>query len=255
MTYEDQVTAYALGELTEHERRQFEAQAGPDLLAQAVSYREALTEVGISLPLISPPTRLKAAVMQQVRNTPQPRPTPELSDPTPPATLASTPSTSRLKPSLLALAASLAAIMAGVWSYNQHLQVQDLQRDLAAVTAQQQSLIEQISMAEDVSLAKGDMGSSTVSVLYSPSHNMAGITTSGLPALPEGQIYMIWLYDAHGTIVGSGTLDVHHSTTTLSELVDQDLSQVVEFGISIETINAHQPSAKPFMLDTMGTRS
>ena len=59
-------------------------------------------------------------------------------------------------------------------------------------------------MAPDLSMAQGKVNGMPVSVMYSPSHNMAGVSTTNLPALPEGKVYKLWFYDAQGNIVGSG---------------------------------------------------
>lgn len=272
MNYQDMVTAYALGELTEQEQALFEAQAGPELVAEARELREMLADLGGSLTPIAPPPGLKARVMEAVEHLPQ---EPQL-EPTGP-TLAplgealkqAEPTDQAVQPkqapaqtsparswqALFALAASVSAICLGIWNLQSQQALEEARQEISALSASRDSLIDQISRADDVSLAKGSMEGSSISVLYSPSHNMAGITTSGLPQLPEGQVYMIWLYDASGQVVGSGTLTGSASGPVMSEMTDQDLSAVTDFGISVESVGSTSPSQKPMMLEKMTSAS
>lgn len=272
MNYQDMVTAYALGELTEQEQALFEAQAGPELVAEARELREMLADLGGSLAPIAPPPGLKARVMEAVEHLPQ-EPQLEGSSPTlaplqdvltradlaeeanQPEQAPAKTRPARSWQTLFALAASVAAICLGIWNLQSQQALEEARQEISALSASRDSLIDQISRADDVSLAKGSMEGSSISVLYSPSHNMAGITTSGLPQLPEGQVYMIWLYDASGQVVGSGTLTGSVSGPVMSEMTDQDLSTVTDFGISVETVGSTSPSQKPMMLEKMTSSS
>ena len=80
---------------------------------------------------------------------------------------------------------------------------------------------------------------------------MAGVSTTNLPALPEGKVYKLWLYDAQGTIVGSGTLNSAGRGAGVTTMTEHDLSRVTDFGISIEDESAHSPSQKPAMLENV----
>lgn len=163
---------------------------------------------------------------------------------------------------VLAAACAVLALTVGAWGFVQHQQLQQATTELQAAraasssqlqTAQQQaqSIVDQISTAPDLSLARGKVNGMPVSVMYSPSHNMAGVSTTNLPALPNGKVYMVWLYDVNGNIVGSGTLDSAGRGAGVTTFTGHDLSHVTDFGISVEDENATAPSQKPAMLDNM----
>lgn len=170
-----------------------------------------------------------------------------------------------LSPSRLTAAASIIiAASLGVWGFAQHQQLERTSQELqaarvsssapahpAAARPGDQSIVEQISTAPDLSMAQGKVNGMPVSVMYSPSHNMAGVSTTNLPALPEGKVYKLWLYDAQGTIVGSGTLNSAGRGAGVTTMTEHDLSRVTDFGISIEDESAHSPSQKPAMLENV----
>lgn len=165
-----------------------------------------------------------------------------------------------LSPSRLTAAASIIiAASLGAWGFAQHQQLERTSQELQAARASSsaaahpgdQSIVEQISTAPDLSMAQGKVNGMPVSVMYSPSHNMAGVSTTNLPALPEGKVYKLWLYDAQGTIVGSGILNSAGRGAGVTTMTEHDLSRVTDFGISIEDESAHSPSQKPAMLENV----
>jgi len=170
-----------------------------------------------------------------------------------------------LSPSRLTAAASIIiAASLGVWGFAQHQQLERTSQELQAARVSSsapahpatarpgdQSIVEQISMAPDLSMAQGKVNGMPVSVMYSPSHNMAGVSTTNLPALPEGKVYKLWFYDAQGNIVGSGILNSAGRGAGITTMTEHDLSTVTNFGISIEDESANSPSQKPAMLENV----
>ena len=168
-------------------------------------------------------------------------------------------------PSRITAAVSIMiAASLGMWGFTQHQQLERTSQELQAARASssapaypaaarpgEQSIVEQISMAPDLSMAQGKVNGMLVSVMYSPSHNMAGVSTTNLPALPEGKVYKLWLYDAQGNIVGSGILNSAGRGAGVTTMTEHDLSTVTDFGISIEDESANSPSQKPAMLENI----
>lgn len=273
-TKRQDAAAYALDAMSPSERAAFEANLDEATAQQVRDDRETLSLLGGAVTPVAPPADLKAKLLQQIKHTPQEQPVMPFAQvpherPAKTATAGSevidplVAPTSRAQRTAqqrwsntwrnLALAGAAAAVIAGGWGFTQYQQLQHARSEITALQqeAGQASLVDQISMAEDVSLAKGSMDGSNISVVYSPSHNMASISTAGLPKLPEGKAYMIWLYDAQGTIVGSGTLNNGSVGEVFTEMTSQDLSQVTDFGITVEDATATAPSEKPMMLDVM----
>ncbi|QRZ61660.1 anti-sigma factor domain-containing protein [Rothia sp. ZJ932] len=270
----EDAAGYALNSLGGQERATFEAALDKPTREQVRDAQEVAATIGLGVMPLAPPAYLKAQLMQQVRSTPQVKPParedgaslPGAEDPSlssahlispldAPVSRAQRRAQERWSGTwrALTLVAAAAALVAGSWGFTQYQQLQDTRTQLTALKQQSAgtALVDQISMAEDVSLAKGNMDGSNVSVVYSPSHNMAAIATADLPPLPEGKAYMIWLYDAEGQIVGSGTLNDGSVGQVFTEMTGQDLSQVTDFGITVEDATATAPSDKPLMLDVM----
>ena len=171
----------------------------------------------------------------------------------------------KFSPSRMTAAASIIiAAGLGIWGFTQHQQLERTSQELqaarvsssapahpAAAQSGDQSIVEQISMAPDLSMAQGKVNGMPVSVMYSPSHNMAGVSTTNLPALPEGKVYKLWFYDAQGNIVGSGILNSAGRGAGITTMTEHDLSTVTDFGISIEDESANSPSQKPAMLENV----
>lgn len=282
--FSEDAASYALNAMDASERASFEASATEEDWQQVRKAQQVASELSAVRPL-APPAALKSRLLEQIKNTPQESATgvyaPQLAqaahrfcqqeadasdvpqnqqakviDPfTNPKNSAQRAAQARWSRAWapLALLGAAATIVAGGWGITQYQQLQDARGQILALQeqTQQTSLVEQISMASDVSLAKGTMNGSTISVVYSPSHNMASIASSNLPQLPAGKAYVIWLYNAQGTIVGSGTLNEGSLGEVLTEMTNQDLSQVTDFGITVENITATAPSEKPMMLEVM----
>ena len=165
---------------------------------------------------------------------------------------------------MTAVASIIIAAGLGIWGFAQHQQLEHTSQELQAARVSSstpahpatarpgdQSIVEQISMAPDLSMAQGKVNGMPVSVMYSPSHNMAGGSTTKLPALPEGKVYKLWFYDAQGNIVGSGILNSAGRGAGITTMTEHDLSTVTNFGISIEDESANSPSQKPAMLENV----
>lgn len=283
--FSEDATAYALGAMDCTERANFERTATEQDWAEVSRAQDVASELGRVAP-VAPPPHLKARLLQQIKNTPQETaarmapvspahaseglhgdqsapeaPADNVINPFEPRASAAHPHSPAQtkararwsKPlASLAVVSAAAALVAAGWGYSQHQQLEQARSEIVAMQqAQDSSLVDQISQASDVSLAKGNMDGSNISVVYSPSHNMASIATNDLPALPQGKAYMIWLYDAQGNIVGSGTLNNGSLGSVLTEMTNQDLSNVTDFGITVEDSTATAPSEKPMMLDVM----
>lgn len=244
--------AYALNALEPQEARAFEQGADAEAQAEARELSEVAALLADGAPLEAPPARLKASVMEQIRRTPQlaaaDRPAhtvePVASSPVQPDSSRrprarrSSAAGPRLR---RRAAAGLAAVLlvAGGWT--------------AGTLTQQQTaagMMTQVAAAEDAAMAAGVMDGSNVSVTYSRTKNMA-VSSSMLPPPPPGKVYMLWLFDADGNVTAMGQLSAAPNSTTpaMGELKG-GLAQAREFGITVESPGATEPSYKPFMLKT-----
>ena len=268
---------YALHTLSPTQHAAFESWASKQEREDAEADAAALSEVfGTSLTPLEPSAELKGTddELTEHTNDSVENQSPSASDPADDTETTAGPEDSAyarakrrwfgaqglLSPSHLTAAASIIiAASLGVWGFAQHQQLERTSQELQAARASSsaaahpgdQSIVEQISTAPDLSMAQGKVNGMPVSVMYSPSHNMAGVSTTNLPALPEGKVYKLWLYDAQGTIVGSGTLNSAGRGAGVTTMTEHDLSRVTDFGISIEDESAHSPSQKPAMLENV----
>lgn len=278
--------------VSEEERTAFRERADADQRAEADLARNLYARWGEHVMEEEPSPGLKERVMETVRRTPQQAPespvrtdttesrharssvapgkaVPEKDD----ASSAPIPlsrarhrraaqRSRRLTPSrVLAAACAAGMIVLGGWGLGEHRQLEETRGEITAMRAEardqgQASLVDQISMASDVSLAKGRMDGADVSVVYSPSHGMAGVATTDLPRLPEDKAYMIWFYDAQGRVVGSASLknssrSADGGSAVMDAMQGMDLTKVTAFGLTVEDASATRPSTKPTMLETM----
>ena len=263
----DDAAAYSLHALDPEENERFEARAGRAEKDLAAEWALVGARLGKAVAPEEPPARLKENLMRQVAQTEQVDP----SVPPEPAGSSKAPASgarSRARrrwgmvPVTVAAACAVLAVVAGVWGMDQKRQADETRSALSAAESESgsktesPSILDQISSASDVSLAKGNMDGANISVMYSASHNMAGVSTSDMPPLPEGKVYMLWLLDKDHNVVGSGTLsggtndEGKNSGGDLTTMTDQDLSSVAAFGITVENGDAKAPTGDPFMLES-----
>ena len=252
---------YALHTLSPTQRIAFESWAPKHEREDAKADAAVLSEVfGTSLTPQEPSAELKARVMAQVAHTEQIQPVNELGTDDVNAEHKSDHADSEgyfasdNADNAQAIADSEDSVYARAkrrWFGTQGKFSPSRMSSSAAAHPSDQSIVEQISMAPDLSMAQGKVNGMPVSVMYSPSHNMAGVSTTNLPALPEGKVYKLWFYDAQGNIVGSGILNSAGRGAGITTMTEHDLSTVTDFGISIEDESANSPSQKPAMLENV----
>ncbi|WP_129359781.1 MULTISPECIES: anti-sigma factor domain-containing protein [Micrococcaceae] len=287
---EDAVAAYALDALEPEEQKRFEAEASREQKELADQWSQVGAALGQSIPAEQPPAALKERVMRQIQATPQLNRVPrhaaggvdtleedypsrvfpvvsehDSSGPADGKSLNQLPP-NRLKARIrwnvasgvVAAACAGLAVFAGVWGMDQKRQLDATRSELSAAQAQSSSstsVIGQLSAASDLSLAKGNMDGANISVMYSASHNMAGVATNDLPKLPEGKVYMMWLMDKDHQVIGKGALNSGETSDSASggemtTMTDQDLRDVAAFGVTVENKDATSPTGDPFMLES-----
>jgi len=228
--------AYAVDALDDIERAQFERHLAVcgDCQAEVASLREAggLLAETTSTP---PPASLRDRILADIETV---RPLPPLAEETP-----ARPRHGRRRLlGLVAAAAVVAALGAGgiVWhpwtdgsSQGPNLTAADRVRNAAdAVTVTR----------------KVDGGEATI--IASKSLNQFVVTTKGLPPLPRGKVYEMWLNDADKGMLPAGLMTAADTTVVLKG----DVSNAVGAGITVEpAAGSTVPTTDPVALFSFET--
>lgn len=201
---------YALGALDEDERDAFESHLDscPTCAEELDGFVATTVRLGEAV-ATEPPAGLRASILAAAAQTPQERPT----------VVAMRPRSLRKRlPSLIAAAAVVVAA-AGVAGYVvEHQQVQDVQAE--------QSNVEQVMTASDAVTAESQLGTASMRLVHSASHDALVLTVSGLPALTN-ETYQLWTV-RDGVTKSAGLVD--HTDLVYVDQVDgvEQLALTVE---------------------------
>jgi anti-sigma-K factor RskA len=204
--YADLAAGYALDALEPEERAQFQAHVAtgcPECQAALTAYGETLVALAREMPRTPAPPEVKAALLRRIAAA-QPAARP---DRTP---------ARRVGPAVWV--ASLAAAAALLLYLG--LQVADLRRELAARTEEAATLRAEIARQRDLLALLGAPGTRAVALDGRPpspaargrmwwnGDQRAGLfLASGLPALPPGMTYQLWVI-SEGKPISAGTFAV-----------------------------------------------
>jgi len=223
--------AYALDALEPAEREVFEEHlAGcQECAAEVRGMRAAAAELS-NLTEVAPPPQLRGDVLAAIR---QVRPLPPVVDNVIALRRA------RTGRSVWQLAAAACALIASVvsgWGYSQH---RDAQRSVAA----QSSVLEQVLRAPDVAARTTALDQGKGTVLYSKSQHKVILIGHGLPALPTGKTYQLWMLPSAGNPVSGGIFQPDQGGN-VELAASGDLDTVGKMGISVEPAGGSaQPTA------------
>ena len=237
---------YALNALSYAEQERFERhlQRCPTCASEVRGLQRTAAEIGLAAAVV-PPGRLHDRVMTAVARTRQLPPLPE--EPQPAARRRSQLARSRWYPRIATAiaAAGVAAAMAlgAVLLNTQHQldQVRARNRGIAAVmTAPDARLVTQATSA----------GGKAVVVVSSSRHELV-VTTSGLPALPRGKVYELWLMSP-GRATPAGLLTPAAQGTTRPVLASA-VEPGDRLGLTVEPAggSAH-PTTSPILDVSLG---
>jgi anti-sigma-K factor RskA len=220
--------AYALDALDDDERAVFEEHletcerctdevAGMRLTAAELSHT---TET-------APPAQLRDQVLSAIS---QVRPLPPVLDNVIALRRART---SRSVWQFVAAACALVAIAISGWGYSQH-------RD-ATRTASAQSSVQALLHAPDLRVRTTALEQGSGTLLYSTGEHRVLLVGQGMPALPSGKTYQLWMLPANGQAVSAATF--HPDRDGNMQLsVSGDLSGFARMAISVEPAGG---SARP----------
>lgn len=261
---------YALGALDGDEAAAFATHL-PTCSAcqQEVASLSAVTaQLGLAAPETTPPAALRDRLLDAARSTPTPA-----VEPTAPRALAGdgarasrakseTPPPQVIAPnwrggaSAYALAAVLLlGISLGLLGWNFLLQRQareailardQAQADLIATRGQLDQARAQLASWNLVP-ARGQTGTGTL--LYLPKQQQAIVVVNGLPPLPPGQVYQVWLIQ-NGTPSGAGVLQTPTGETALR--VDLSRYQMVAITIEPGPSGSPAPTTPPILTGAVG---
>jgi anti-sigma factor RsiW len=147
-----------------------------------------------------------------------------------------------------ALAAALAGVVAGL-----SVHAASQQRQITSISAQA-SAIQQLLSAPDATTvhASASSGGQGV-VVYSRSRGEAAVVLTGLPALPSGRTYQLWLMDSGGAATARSIGLVGGSGTSNSPVLADALDSATTVGLTIEPAGGSaKPTTTPIMVVSIG---
>jgi anti-sigma-K factor RskA len=223
--------AYVLDAVSPDERMVFERHLGDcDACRQEVSeLRETATRLGVAV-ATTPPPRLKANVMSQIRNVRQVPP----EAPVVPLRRPGSPWALRLS----AAAAAVLLVVSGVLGALLVRAQSDTDVDPQAAA------IAEIVRAGDARvLNQGDASTGTMTAVASKSANRMVLLSEDLPAPPEGKTYQAWTIGPR--VESAGLIEPSSGKATLE--VD-GIAAADSVGVTIEPAGgSQQPTTKPFL--------
>lgn len=247
---------YALGALSESERREFEARASEsdETTNEVTAMTETAALLGLAVEPVEPSPELKRNIMAQLTSTPQlPREAPQISavqaaaeHQAPPAALQLKTQSRWFSRSALALTAAAAAaalvIGGGV-----------ITNVLGDVTFQQQQAdqLAAINAADDLQRAEASIETGgTATLVWSAELGSSALIVEGLQPLPGDKTYELWYIRSDGTAVPAGLF---------SAVGDEPVWRVLEgemvagdtVGVTIEPRGgSEQPTTPPIVAIT-----
>ena len=248
--------AYVCDAIGPEERAAFEAHLREceACETEVAELREVTAILGIAA-AEQPPATLKQLVDARIRVTRQQPPvvsaqTPETPAPTPDVAQPQGPKRrSASRWAGWALAAALAGVVAGL-----SVHAASQQRQITSISAQA-SAMQQLLSAPDATTvhASASSGGQGV-VVYSRSRGEAAVVLTGLPALPSGRTYQLWLMDAGGAATARSIGLVGGSGTSNSPVLADALDSATTVGLTIEPSGGSaKPTTTPIMVVSIGT--
>ena len=245
----DLLPAYALGALDEHERAVVQSYLDryPELRTEVARYGGALHGLAVGVPQRIPPASLKANLIAQAQRTAQPQRRASWWD--------------RLLDVFLAprfalgVVSGMLVLILGLFAIQTvrlSAEVAQLQK---ALNAQDRLLRLLTSSSEEFTLSGTDIAPQAVAtVRYNPGERWAAMEASRLPALPESQVYQIWLVNAAGERWSGAVFRPDENGNAVALVwCPQPMDSIVRFGVSIEPAGGSSTPTGPNVL--RGVRS
>jgi len=233
---EDAVAAYALDACDDEERELVRAHivACPSCRALARRLSLAVDALPLATEEVRPPERLRARILAAAASTPQ---APAGGPPAPRIVPLPRETARRRRPRIPAYWAAVAALILG----------------LVALGAWNVTLNQRLSgeLARYPVVGTGTMAGASGTVVASP--QQAVMSLSGMPELPAGKVYEVWLIDAAGRPTAAGTFRPTADGTARVG-IDHSLSNVSTLAVTQEDGpgGASAPTQKPELAVQIG---
>jgi anti-sigma-K factor RskA len=225
---ENLAAPYALGRLTPEERRAFEAHAAscPSCAKMAQDYKATVSLLPLAAEQLEPPSALKSRILRAAEAEVK-RPAPKPAAQPRKGWLAGLFGGPMARPAPYALAAALAIVAVvglSVWSVQLNRAKNDRERELSALRSSRTLAI--AKGTEPQSAARGE-------VVRLEAEGKTVLRVSGLPALPSGQTYQMWLIK-DGAPVSAGLFQVSSPGTLTESIITGDYSKAQVFAVTVE---------------------
>jgi anti-sigma-K factor RskA len=217
--------AYAVGALTDAERRELEQELrrSPSLAAEVDEFTETAAMLGLAVEPVAPTASLRDSILGAVDATPQT------------SNVVRGPWFSRPVAAVLGAAAAIVLIVGGA--------------TVALQLTREPSVVEQITAAADYERVVGDVdGGGSVTAMWSDSLGRAAILVDDLAELPSDRVYQAWFIDEAGHAEPNATFGASGSQTlTVSLTGEMDAGDAI--GITIEPAGgSEQPTTNPIVV-------
>ncbi|MGV2854358.1 anti-sigma factor domain-containing protein [Glutamicibacter sp. AGC13] len=263
---QDLLVELALNTTSSTERQAALAQIAdlPQAQQELDSLQETASLLGLAAPAVLPPARLKANVMQAIRQVEQVHPdvpsAPPVHDTAAPPPLASTreatsppaPNNAGLPKKLFGLAATVLLLAAGglgAATWNLNTQNKEQQALINGMLTERNSMKQILSAQDMKSTSQALESGATMRLAYSVAEGLMSVSVTGMPALAEDQGYELWLISADGAIP-AGMLDLQDSSGTT--MISGSMAGITHLGVTIEPENGSpSPTSDPLMLQDL----
>ncbi|GLB68237.1 anti-sigma factor [Arthrobacter mangrovi] len=137
------------------------------------------------------------------------------------------------------------------WALGQSTENNRLEQELAQAEQTQGAMLG-ILTSEDAKVATARMADgAVVSVAYAPSLNQGAVTAHGLPELPAGKTYELWLQH-DDVMVPAGLMSGASAGSPMMALLEGQLSGATAVGITVEPAGGSPaPTTEPIMVQEL----
>jgi anti-sigma-K factor RskA len=137
------------------------------------------------------------------------------------------------------------------WALGQSPENNRLEQQLAQAQQTQGTMLG-ILTSEDAKVATARMaGGAVVTVAYAPSLNQGAVTAHGLPDLPAGKTYELWLQHDN-VMVPAGLMSSAAAGSPMMKLLEGQLSGATAVGITVEPAGGSPaPTTEPIMVQEL----
>ncbi|MFJ2621080.1 anti-sigma factor domain-containing protein [Glutamicibacter sp. NPDC087344] len=259
-------SGFALNALSQAERDEVLQRAAiDDTNGQEInSLQQTAAYLGLTVPEIQPPPKIKANVMDAIRTVEQV-----------PANVAETlseglttqsralsypvdePTESRQgvrkkSQKFFALAVGMLLVTSGglgamVWNLN--TQQQQMSTLIQAVKSERDTMMQILSAPDMQSKSQTLDDGATIRLSYSAESGAMAVITHSMPELPEGKGYELWLISAEKA-TPAGMLDLSNASATA--MITGSMEGITHFGITVEPATGSQtPTTEPILLQSL----